>query len=67
MYGIANGENDPLTVVYKVRQYLSLKVRTNRLNDSESDFLEEELFPVMDRFIDLCQENIEIYEAANNG
>ena len=53
---------DPQGLVYQVRQVLAMKVGSRKLHQSESDFLEEELIPVMDRFIQLCEENIDAAE-----
>lgn len=53
---------DPQTLVYQVRNILAMKVGSRKIHQSESDFLEEELIPMMDRFVQLCEDNIEAAE-----
>ena len=53
---------DPQSIVYQARQFLAMKVGSSKIHPSESDFLEEELIPMMDRFIQLCEENIDAAE-----
>lgn len=53
---------DPQALVYQVRNILAMKVGSRKLHPSESDFLEEELIPMMDRFVQLCEDNIEAAE-----
>lgn len=54
---------DPAGWVYVVRQRMAVRMRQGRMDAREIAFLEDTLFPAMDRYLELCEQLAEENEA----